>query len=484
MNKKINILIIIASAIIIRIYFSVGFVFSDDTYYSYLANSILNGNYAVNFLGYPIFLLRTNFSALLAFAFKLFGVNEFALAFFPLFFSISNLFLVYLFAKVVTKNETISLLSLLLMSFFPTDVIFATIAFPDLIDTFFIYLGIFLLWKAFEQKKFLLSILSGICFFISMQFKEDVYFFLIILFLFWIYLVYKRNSDRYFILIPILIIASNFLVEGLLYWSFKNDLFYRFRIIQSNYKFSFYDFFPYTVRSIWGNSSGYWKELFYQIFFINLKSIFIRRFYLFLPLIALIASIINIRERKYLKISFLFILLSILFVGFTASFSSYSPLDLHRSWYIYPMLIPVIILSSILMMKFNLRQRFILISLYIFFSIAMCHSYEFYFDKINLTDFKRFIMNHQNEIIYTDHYTGYGIEFLEGYKNQKNVKIFEGDNFNEKKISKRALVILNKKHIEELKLQKYKFPNLAFVKGKDFKHISTFGDYVVFEKII
>ena len=415
-------------------------------------------------------------------AFKLFGNNEVALIIFPLIFSVFNLILLYYFTKAITHSERAALISALLLAFFPTDVAFSTIGFPDLFNTFFIYLGLFLLWKAYEIKSIWLSILSGMLFFISMQFKENIYFFLILLFLFWIYLLYKKDNKQSLILIPILIILSNFFIEGLIYLLIKNDFFYRLKIIKSNYTYCYYDFFPYTAIKYLGRNAGYWQELFYQIFIINIKSIFLRRFYLFLPLIALISSIINIKRKKYLHLTYFFLGLIILFLGFTASFTIYAPLDLRRSWYIYPLIIPIVILSSIFIMKFKTKYVYLFICMYIIFSMFMCRSYNIYFGTETLSRFKKFLRIHQNNLIFTDHYTGYGINFIEGYKNQNNILNLDEGNFNSAVIPKQALVILNIKHIEELKLQKYKFPSLDFVKGERYKLIFSSNDYKVFEK--
>jgi 4-amino-4-deoxy-L-arabinose transferase-like glycosyltransferase len=420
----------------------------------------------------------------MATAFRLFGINEVALIIFPLIFSVFNLILIYYFTKAITHSEKAALISALLLAFFPTDVAFATIGFPDLFNTFFIYLGLFLLWKAYETRSLWLSVLSGIFFFISMQFKENIYFILILLFLFWLYLLYKKNNKQSLILIPILIILSNIFIEGFIYFLIKNDFSYRLKIIRMNYTYCYYDFFPYTVIKYLGKNAGYWKELFYQIFIINIKSIFLRRFYLFLPLIALISSIINLKEKKHFHITFFFLGLLIIFLSFTASFTKYAPLDLHRSWYIYPLIIPIVILSSIFIMKFKTKYMYLFICMYIIFSLFMCKSYNIYFGTETLSRFTKFLKIHQKDLVYTDHYTGYGINFIEGYKNQNKILNLEEGNFNSAAIPKQALVILNKKHIDELKLQKYKFPNLDFVKGEKYKLIFSSNDYKVFEKTL
>ena len=137
--------LIIIIGITLRLYFQIGHIFSDDAYYSYLSYTLLGGEFAKDYLGYPIFPLRITFLSITALSFKLFGINEFATIAIPFLLSIANLFLTYKLAKLLTGDENVSLLSALLMAFFPTDIVFATIGFVDLPNIFLINLGIYFL---------------------------------------------------------------------------------------------------------------------------------------------------------------------------------------------------------------------------------------------------------------------------------------------------------------------------------------------------
>jgi 4-amino-4-deoxy-L-arabinose transferase-like glycosyltransferase len=483
LKAKTCLALIILVAVILRLYFYFGHIFSDDAYYSFLGYSLLNGNLPNHFFGYPIFPLRINEIFLYALSFKLFGINESATIIFPFIFSILNIFLTYFLTKLITKNEKISLLAAFLTALFPTDIVFATIAFPDLINIFFIDLGIFFLIKAFQSNKLLFSILSGISFFVSMQFKENMFYFVILLFAAWIYFLIKKKSSHYFLLIPILFVCLNFFMEGVYYLITQGEFFYRLKVTHANYIYSYYDFFPQTAYNAIGSDKSYFLALLYQIFVINIRSIFLRRFYLFLPIIALVQSLINVKKKQNWLLTFWFIGLAVLLIGFTTSLNLYKPLDLHRSWYIYPLLMPIVILSALFLYRLKNYLIYPAVCLFIIFSFVMCESYETYFNSEPNQQFKKFIRKNSEEVIYTDPFTKYSIDLLRTYKNEDNSKKILGEGFNLINIPIGDWIIYNKKHVDELKLQRHKFPKFIVLDSDKFKEIASFGDFNVFERV-
>jgi len=130
-NQKYYLFYIILAAIITRIIFSFGHIFSDDAYFNYLAYTLYKGEFANDYIGYPHTPLRINLLALTAFSFLIFGANEFATMIFPMIFSIGNILLAYFFMKEITNNVNSALIAALIMAFFPTDIAFATINFSD-----------------------------------------------------------------------------------------------------------------------------------------------------------------------------------------------------------------------------------------------------------------------------------------------------------------------------------------------------------------
>ena len=466
---------IILLGITLRIYFKIGHIYSDDAYYSYLSYTLLKGNFANNYLGYPVFLLRIGHTGLTTIAFALFGTNETATIIFPFLFSIINILLTYKIALLLTSQEKISLLAAFLMCIFPTDIVFATIDFPDLINIFFINLGIYFLLKSYKENKILLSILGGFSIFFSMQFKENVYYFLFLFLLLFIYLIIKEKKINVQLLIAVVFIGLNLVIEGFIYLLIHQDFLYRFTLTAANYKYSYYDFFPYTAQQFSG-SKNYLKNLFDQIFFINTRSVFPRRFYLFIPITGFIQSLVNIKRQEYKLLTYWFIGIAVLLIAFTTSFTEYKPLDLQRSWYIYPLVMPSIILTSIFLSRF--KKIYLNISLVILFigSLVMSNAYEGYFQKDNLAELNSFLTTYPEKLIATDHFTKYSVDLIRSYSDDSPSVRFR----NVEDLSMGNWILYNQKHIDELKLQGYSFPKINFKTDK-FKHIKTFGDFEIYE---
>ena len=484
MKNKLYISAIIIAAIAVRLYFHIGHVFSDDAYYTFLSYTFYNGNFPGHYIGYPVFLLRTGQTGLTALAFGIFGISEFASIIFPFVFSLFGILLAYYFTRTITENDSAALFASLLFAFFPTDIIFSTICFPDLINAFFINLGLLFLWKAWETRKYYLTFFSGLSLLISFKFKEDLYFVLILLSVLWLYLIIKKKPEQKYILAVLAVAVLGILGESIWYLAVKGEFLYRLNVINANYKYSFYDFYPSTVYKAVGHKTGTLFALFYQIFVINLKSVFLRRFYLFIPFIALAAAVFNFKNKKHLLLSYWFIGLAVLLIGFTTSINMYKPLDLHRSWYIYPLVLPAIILTVVLLNKLKPIYKYAFIVLYVIFSMVMSGAYESYFSASNLNNFKKYIRAHQNKTIYTDFFTKYSIDLLLNYREESSRKIIGGRGFNFADLKKGTWIIYDKKHVDELKLQKHIFPKFAVLNSGSYKLLHTFGEFKVYEKIL
>lgn len=481
LNKHILLFIsIFLIAVFIRIYFFVGHIFSDDAYYSYLSYTLLNGNLANDYLGYPVFPLRITFIGLTSISMMIFGTNELATIVFPFLFSILNILLAYKTALLFTKNENTSLIAAFLAVLFPTDVIFASLGFPDLINVFFINLGIFFLLKSYYTKNRTSAFIGGFSLFLSMQFKESTYYTLIMLiFLIGYYLLKNKRVD-YQLVVGVLFIAGNYILEGFIYLMLHNDFLYRVTITNLNYNYSYYDFFPYTAQKI-SNSKNYFHLLFEQIFLINTKSVFLRRFYLFLPLVSIIQTYLSIKRKEHTLLLFWFWGTAFLMIAFTTSFTEYKPLDLARSWYIYPLLMPMIILSSNFICRFSKSVKVLLMLTYSIGSLIMCYNYQTFFDSNNLFAIKQFLRENPNKIIYTDHFTKYSVDLIREYKLDNSERIL-GKDFNMDSICAGNWVLFNKEHIGELEMQGYIFPDFSTLNSGQYKRVASFGNFIFYEK--
>jgi hypothetical protein len=168
-------------------------------------------------------------------------------------------------------------------------------------------------------------------------------------------------------------------------------------------------------------------------------------------------------------------------IAFTTSFTEYKPLDLTRSWYIYPLLMPIIILSAMFINRYSKLIKSGLIITYIVGSFIMCFEYQIFFDKENLNSLKTFLKANPSKTIFTDHFTKYSVDLIRDY-NADSKRIL-GDNFNFSQIAKSDWVLFNKKHIEELALQKYQFPAFSILNSEIFRKVATFNDFIFYEKI-
>jgi 4-amino-4-deoxy-L-arabinose transferase-like glycosyltransferase len=466
-------------AVLVRLYFFTGHVFSDDAYYSGLSHTLLVGNFADNYLGYPVFPLRIAFIGLTSFSMMIFGANETSTMIFPFLFSILNLLLVYKITRLFSAERKTVITATFFIALFPTDIIFSSIFFPDLINVFFINLGIYFLIRSYVQKKISYTFYGGISLFISMQFKESVYYYLILLIVLFVYVLLKQKKIIPQLIIGIIFIGLNYFIEGILYLFLHNDFFYRITITSINYSYSYYDFFPYTAEKLYG-SKNYFRNLFDQIIVINAKSIFLRRFYLFLPIIAGIQSYLSIKKKEHSLLIYWFIGIAVLLIAFTTSFTEYKPLDLSRSWYIYPVVMPMIILSAIFLNRFSKLIRNGFLVAYTLGSLIMCIEYHAFFNTDNLDDLKDYLNENSSHLIYTDHFTKYSVDLMREYNG--NSKRILGKDFNLHKIGKGSWILYNKKHIDELKMQDYEFPDFSILKSKSFKMIASFNEFKFFKK--
>ena len=164
---------------------------------------------------------------------------------FPMIFSICNILLAYFFAKEITKNKSAGLIAALLMAFLPTDIAFATINFSDSPSAFFINSGLFFLYKSHKKESIKYSIYSGICFFLSIQFKVNIFFVGLLLVVLWIYLILKSKSLSYYIPIALSFVGLNLLIEGIMYWNLYDNFFYRFTQIELNSVYNINEFIDY-----------------------------------------------------------------------------------------------------------------------------------------------------------------------------------------------------------------------------------------------
>ena len=97
---------------------------------------------------------------------------------------------------------------------------------------------------------------------------------------------------------------------------------------------------------------------------------------------------------------------------------------------------------------------------------------------------KAYLRENPERKIFTDHFTKYSVDLIRSYKNEIKSERILGEDFNFSKIGEGDWILYNKKHIDELKMQKYNFPDFSILNSNEYKRIATFHDFVFYEKII
>jgi 4-amino-4-deoxy-L-arabinose transferase-like glycosyltransferase len=478
-RTKLIVYALIAAGIFVRFYFFFGQVYSDDAYYNYLAYTMYNADFGSDYLGYPVCLVRIGQSFITAVSFLLFGPSENSAAVFPMLFSIMNMLLNYKLAKTLIKSEIVSVLVLAFTAFYPTEVLFASIAFTDLYSTFFINLGILLILIADSSKKLFYAVLGGLSLALSMMFKENAFYTAILLgVLFLFVLVWKRSFNKY-ILISLGVLGLGMCLEGVVYYLINGDFFYRLSIMKEGALFSRHDFF--NEGSAFGFEGGnYLINILKLVFIDNTSAVFLRRTMVFIPLIAVIQLFVYRKNRKNRIAVYWFSGLLLLYLFFTMSLTSYQPMVLRFTWYLYPLFLPAMILAAKLFAEMKKGWMIVSAAGYIIFSLYMTDHFRQYFDMDNIEIFEHSVKAEPNRIIYTDHFTKYSIDLIDKYKRPSRVIRLNcsGGNI----IPSGSLVVYHTGHISEIAKQGFNYPKESYYRENGFEEINRFGAFIIFEK--
>lgn len=475
-------LIVLFFAFLTRMFFFNGVVFSDDSYYGQLAISLLKGDFAENYIGYPIFLLRKLEVLFTAFFFLIFGVNETASIIFPFILSLSSIVLVYKFAFILFKEKKIGLVAAFLYSFFPIDIIFASINFTDLQCAFFINLGIYFLLKANKEGNINWSILAGILFSLSLLIKESLLFVVVLLAGVQIYLFMKSRSSNRSIIISLLVVVFFIVLEGIIYYMSSGNLEYRLHMLAENYLYCYYDFFPYTILGLDLASGSHLNAILKQVFVLNPKYLFARRYYLGLPILALVQAILLFKERREKLLIYWGLGIMILMISLTTSFTDYKPFDLRRSWYIFIGLMPIILLSAQYISRFRLKYKAIILSVYLIGSFLMSYEYQKFFNVDTLNSMKNFIEENDSAIFYTDHHTKYGLDIIRGAEKFTDTRIILGKFYDLSELPLDSYLIYKRSVIDELALQGHSYPDFNILNESGFSKANEFGEFIIYKK--
>ncbi len=464
-RTKTAVILLIGAGVFLRFYFYFGHVFSDDAYYTYLAYTFYKGDFAADYLGYPICLVRVGQTWITALAFRLFGPGESSSVVFPMLFSIFNMFLSYRLTKIITNSEISALTVLLLTAFYPTEILFASIAFTDLFSTVFINSGILLLFIADRDRKMILSVIAGLLFFISVLFKINVFYTSILLSGLLCYQLLAKKSFNKYIFVSLCVLGAGMTVEGVVYYFLNGDFFYRLTAMSSMTNFSSHDF----------NSEGIFSDLAG-----NLKAVLLRRTMVFIPLLAVLQIVIFRKNRKNRLIVYWFCGLLFLYLFFTMSLAEYKPMPLRFTWYLFPLFLPSMIVASKIFTEIKKIWTVLLLLSYIVLSLFMTDHFRTYFDMENIASFNSYLRSNPEHLIETDHFTKYSIDLIDGFREPARTRRLGKDT--EDIITDGAVIVFHPAHISEIRKQGFEYPDDEYFRSAGFVERESFGPIVIFTK--
>jgi len=293
------------AAVFIRLYFFIGLNFADDTWYVFLANQILEGNFHAGDIGG----LRLMMIFPLALSFKFFGISNASAVLYPFLCSLGTIGIAYAIGKLLFDLRTAHL-AIILMTVYPLNVIYATWIMPDVPVDFFLGLSVLLFLSAYKmrfslafKRKRLLLWLSGL--FIGVAYLANVRS-LVVFFALgpWaIVWLFKEKGNKVRLrrtFFSLVLIVAGFLAiiaaEGLYHWKKSGDIFLSYKKVAEYYtdKNGF-------LREGVNNSLNFYPQLMFnrdsRLHFLGLNRPLIYGLYFYLFLLSIL-GLIYFREHK------------------------------------------------------------------------------------------------------------------------------------------------------------------------------------------
>lgn len=357
-HHKTVFVILLFSALLLRVYNFQGYVDSDPRDYSVLADELSKGVFHIPHIpedtAPPVFYVRLGVYFPVAALIKLFGLSEIVLVAYPFVIGLLSCVLAYYFArKLFSPLEGV--IAFAFFAFLPFDVQIASKLYADAIAAFWANLAVYLLWRAVDAATpkvgSSLAVLSGLSLGISWLCKESVVYlipFVIVLALFGGGGVSFKGR---FSLLVSLGIASLSVLGGEFFFYFvkTGDLFFRLHETERNYLVASIWFFDGSSPLFGWGEGGYLKAVLKRILYTGPRDIILCSAFLYLPLLALLGiawgAFIGVRRHVDVMVLAWFAILVLMFNFMSSSFDSYKPLVILER-YLYPILLPSVIISS------------------------------------------------------------------------------------------------------------------------------------------
>lgn len=463
----------------------------DDAAYAELAHQLLRGDYPVGVLDRtPVFPLRVGIIAPAAACFKIGGVNEWAMVFYPFILSIAAVFLAYLAGKMFF-SESAGLIAAFILAIIPLEVRSATTLLPDLPSAFWSNAGIVLLMcgskKNARTAQAACGMGSGVCLGVSWLCKESTLYIapFILLYMAWLAFAQKRSC------MPLIASFSTaalgiLAAEMFVYYHYTDDMLFRFHEIERNYRD--YGTFFFKEGSVCGWQPGhYWSAVAKRLFIDGPKTIFLQNRFGYINLAALLVLIYaNItRKRSFLVPGTWFLFLIVMYNFGSSSFSSYKPLALVFPRYLSPLLFPAVIIPAGFLSDIFFSQKpatskkhpgaiafGVLLAMLIFASSVATVYRDIQKGSASQTESAVAQLVSPKDPFYADWFTASTFSFFWGYPDKTRLMSFMGTKTAE--IPSGAYVLMNEQRLDTLKRWGFVMPEF-FHKIPD-NWIATWSD--------
>lgn len=427
-KPEIWLLIIVLFGLCLRLAFFVGLAWSDDPGYVSDAYRVMNGEF---FLGKYLPALRVGIIYPIALCFKIFGINNFSAALYPLLCSLGMIIVTYYLGKILL-NERVGLLSAFFVSIFPIDIQCGTWPMPDEPLAFLSSLSILLFLLSEKDndkfKKRLLYFFSGVT--IGLSYLTNISglipFLFLVPFVLYKFLKNKKIDFNYsFLFVGFLMI---FLLEGTFYYKNAGDFLLQYHVVSGFYGPNT----PGINRDFWFYPNRMFNLSLPHSFSFNLSNKYFVPYGLFYYFVLIaILYIIILKKRKY-YIPLFWLLFYFLYHQFgTMSLTQYLPVHkLER--HLTVLTVPAVLCLSCFLIDFyemnkskwfplQLRKVFVVTTTVFLLITSIYYSYNMYeYTYASTWDMKEiynFLKNYPNKKIYCDIGTLSHLRFYYGFKN-------------------------------------------------------------------
>ena len=354
--------LIVMAAIVLRVYWAAGLIPKDDAEYAKVAYQMSRGTFDyARYEGSPVVPLRTGIVLPTAASMALFGPGEVQIAAYPLITSVIMILLIYFFAARMFGHQAARIASIIWI-FLPMEIELATMVVPEIPVTAFAFLGVYCIHVARsrddigQRAKLLHGLAGGLAFGAAWLCKESVAFFAP--FCLALILFDLRNSKFRQLATWSGVAVGSLAVllgEGLFYAIINGDWLYRLTAMHNNYRL--YPEYFYSEGARFGFEAGtpFWKAIIKRIAIDGPALIFLNAHFLFLPSFGALAALYGLyrRDSRFYFMAALFVMLVIMFNGFSASLKDYQPLPLFNR-YFYAICVPAVILTGGMLAKLTM----------------------------------------------------------------------------------------------------------------------------------